>query len=157
MKKLLIVLVAIAFLSTVAYAASTDTQTVYYEIDAINELVMDADFTLTVNSAIAGSEPMVTAWWKYYAITTNDTGKKITAAINANMPDNTELKVKLWSPGSSTEGLKILTTTAQDMAGGIEAVVDSSVGYIVSLTATVAAGLPADSSRAITFTLCDES
>ncbi|MFH1454545.1 MAG: hypothetical protein ABIH00_11300 [Armatimonadota bacterium] len=158
MKKLLIVLVAIAFLTTAAFAGSTDTQTVYYEIDAINEIAMDADLTLTVNAADAGSEPnMDLDNSQTYDITTNTTaGKKITVAINANMPANTTLIANMIAPtGGSTGGAKNLTTTAQDAVTSIETVAESGVEYNLTLTATVAAGLPADGSRVITFTLTD--
>ncbi|MFH1453590.1 MAG: hypothetical protein ABIH00_06390 [Armatimonadota bacterium] len=158
MKKLLIALVAIAFLAGAAFAGTTDTQTIYYEIDAINEIVFDADLTLTIDSATAGSEPdqdfdndMT------YNITTNETaGKKITAAINANMPANTTLTVYLNNPpGGETQMWKYLNTTAQDVVKSIETVTGSP-SYMVLVNAKVAAGLPADGSRVITFTLCDE-
>ncbi|MFH1453900.1 MAG: hypothetical protein ABIH00_07970 [Armatimonadota bacterium] len=77
MKKLLIALVAIAFLTAVAFAASTDTQTIYYEIDAINEIAFGADVTLTIDHGGAGTGPAgdSTGVQDYY-LTTNGTAKK---------------------------------------------------------------------------------
>ncbi|MFH1453338.1 MAG: hypothetical protein ABIH00_05095 [Armatimonadota bacterium] len=160
MKKLLIALVAIAFLVGTAFAASSDTQTVYYEIDAINELTAGADVTLTINSATAGSQPSDDDAFPSpgYDITTNETGKKITAALNANMPNNTNLTTYLNPPtGAATNGEVTLDSTAQSVVYSIETVAESHLTYSVSLNATVSAGLPADGSRVITWTLTDES
>ncbi|MFH1453387.1 MAG: hypothetical protein ABIH00_05340 [Armatimonadota bacterium] len=157
MRKLLIILAAIAFFTTSAFAGTTDTQTVYYEIDAINELSMDADATLTVDSATAGSEPDFSVIDTFsYSITTNETAKKITAALNANMPASTSLHIVLIEPtGGSSPGYLALSTTAQNVVTSIETVAETE-NYAIRFYSNVAAGLPADSSRVITFTLCDE-
>ncbi|MFH1452504.1 MAG: hypothetical protein ABIH00_00810 [Armatimonadota bacterium] len=157
MKKLLIVLIAIAFMSAAAFAGSTDTQTVYFEIDAINEIAFDADETLTINAATAGSEPDEDSVVCKYAITTNDTtGKKITGALNVNMPTATMINIETDAPSTgSTAGEKTLNTTAQDLVTSIETVAQSSINYTLYLDANVNAGLPADGSRVITFTLTD--
>ncbi|MFH1452587.1 MAG: hypothetical protein ABIH00_01240 [Armatimonadota bacterium] len=146
-------------MSAAAFAGSTDTQTVYYEIDAINELVMDSDITLTVDAATAGSQPTfdfnntVT-----YSITTNETaGKKITAAINSNMPSNTSLvaNVNAVNGNSVSAGDVTLNTTAQSTVTSIETVAGGNA-YELKFYANVAAGLPADFSKVITWTLADE-
>ncbi|MFH1452763.1 MAG: hypothetical protein ABIH00_02130 [Armatimonadota bacterium] len=159
MKKLIIVLIAIAFMSAAAFAGSTDTQTVYFEIDAINEIAFDADETLTINSATAGSEPDLDSVVCQYAITTNETaGKKITGALNANMPASTGLMVTAGAPSTgSSAGQVTLNATAASLVTSIETVAQGSINYTLTLDADVAAGLPADGSRVITFTLCDES
>ncbi|MFH1452375.1 MAG: hypothetical protein ABIH00_00110 [Armatimonadota bacterium] len=158
MKKLLIILIAIAFMSAAAFAGSTDTQTVYYEIDAINEIAFDADETLTINFATAGTEPDRDIAECTYAITTNETaGKKLTGAINANMPGDTDLMVTAAAPtGGSGSGQVTLNTTAATLVASIETVAESGIAYSITLDANVAAGLPADGSRVLTFTLTDE-
>ncbi|MFH1453552.1 MAG: hypothetical protein ABIH00_06200 [Armatimonadota bacterium] len=161
MKKLIIVLISIAFLATAAFAGTTDTQTVYYEIDAINELAFDAaDITLTIDSCIfgAGTQPLLTAETVHYDITTNETaGKKITAALNANMPADTSISVTALAPtGGIGPPFITLSTTASNVVISIETVAESSINCNITLKATVAAGLPPDGSRIITFTLCDE-
>ncbi|MFH1452453.1 MAG: hypothetical protein ABIH00_00515 [Armatimonadota bacterium] len=158
MKKLIIVLIAIAFMSATAFAGSTDTQTVYYEIDAINEISMGTDCTLTVDTATAGSQPDADSLFKPYNITTNETaGKKITAVLNSNMPSNVTLSLEMAAPATgASAGVKYLTSTAQDLVTSIETVAESSIQTTLSLSAAVAAGLPADGSRVITYTLTDE-
>ncbi|MFH1453613.1 MAG: hypothetical protein ABIH00_06505 [Armatimonadota bacterium] len=158
MKKVLIALIAIVFMATAAFAGTTDTQTVYYEIDAINEIVMGSDTTLTVNAANAGSEPtMKTSTTLYYSVTTNETGKKITGSINANMPSGTTLNAYMAeAPGNGeTLGEIALSTTAADLVSSFEKTVDANMNYFMELISTVAAGLPADGSRVVTFTLTD--
>ncbi|MFH1452376.1 MAG: hypothetical protein ABIH00_00115 [Armatimonadota bacterium] len=159
MKKLIIVLIAIAFMSAAAFAGSTDTQTVYFEIDAINEVAFGADITLTIDTATAGSEPDSDGNISLtYAITTNETaGKKLTGALNANMPSNTLIRATLVAPSTgATAGEVTLNSTAQSLVTSIETVAQSGISYTVALAATVAAGLPADGSRVLTFTLTDE-
>ncbi|MFH1453562.1 MAG: hypothetical protein ABIH00_06250 [Armatimonadota bacterium] len=157
MKKLLIVLVAIAFLAGAAFAASTDTQTVYFEIDAINEISFGVDATLTIDNAGAGSEPNRDNSDQYWSITTNETAKKLTVQINAAMPSSTFLEVSTSIPtGGQPMGSKTLTTTAQSLITSLETVAQSNISYAITLDADVAAGLPADGSRIITWTLTDE-
>ncbi|MFH1453867.1 MAG: hypothetical protein ABIH00_07795 [Armatimonadota bacterium] len=157
MKKLLIALVAIAFLTTAAFAGSTDTQTVYYEIDAINELVFGDDTTLTMDTATAGDEPFHDFKYPTYNITTNEAAKKLTASINATMPNRVYFRVKAEAPtGASSTGLQYMNTTAKNLVTGIETVVESGITYTLNTYAYADAGLPPDGSRVITFTLCDE-
>ncbi|MFH1454030.1 MAG: hypothetical protein ABIH00_08665 [Armatimonadota bacterium] len=152
MKKLLVLFVLIIFLSAAAFAASTDTQTIYYEIDAINEISFDTNITMTVNTATAGSQPTeVDVNDLEYNITTNETGKKLTGQLNANMPDNTTLKVNVDG------GEVALSTTANNLYTNISTMVTTGNWYYsFAFRATVAAGLPADGHRIVTFTLCDE-
>ncbi|MFH1453883.1 MAG: hypothetical protein ABIH00_07880 [Armatimonadota bacterium] len=152
MKKLLIALVAIVFLAGAAFAGSTDTQTIYYEIDAINEISFDTNITMTVNAATAGSQPAeVSVCSLEYNITTNETGKKLTGQLNANMPGNTTLKVNVDG------GEVALSTTANNLYTNISTMVTAGDWYYsFSFRATVAAGLPPDGSRVVTYTLTDE-
>ncbi|MFH1452902.1 MAG: hypothetical protein ABIH00_02825 [Armatimonadota bacterium] len=157
MKKLLTALIVIAFLSTAAFAATTDTQTVYYEIDPIVNLQFHTDMTLTIDAATAGSQPNTDSTVSTYDLTTNETGKKITGYLNVNMPSSTYLSVNLSPPtGASSLGETTLTTTAQDLVTGIDTLAEPGNNYTVYLNAAVNAGLPADGSRVITFTVADE-
>ncbi|MFH1453869.1 MAG: hypothetical protein ABIH00_07805 [Armatimonadota bacterium] len=160
MKKLLIALVVIVFLAGAAFAASTDTQTVYYEIDAINEIDLDVgSLTLTVDSvAQAGYQPASDVTdWMLYGITTNSTGKKITGSINANVPSNCQLEVLLEAPSNAVStGLKNLYFQATNLVTSIETVAEGDVRYRFYWHANVEAGLPPDGSRVVTYTLTDE-
>ncbi|MFH1453643.1 MAG: hypothetical protein ABIH00_06660 [Armatimonadota bacterium] len=158
MKVLLVFLIAAVFLISAVFAGSTDTQTIYYEVDPINNFHFLTDITLTVNIASAGSEPSTDSTISTYNLTTNETAKKITAVINANMPDYTYLSVKLDAPtGAASLGEVTLNTGVQDLVTGINTIAEPDINYSLTLMAQVAAGLPADGLRVITFTLTDES
>ena len=77
----------------IALATNSATQTVSYEVKAINELaITGTPAALTVQAAVAGAQPtLVSDVTTSYAITTNETGKKITGSINTNMPANVRL------------------------------------------------------------------
>ncbi|MFH1453593.1 MAG: hypothetical protein ABIH00_06405 [Armatimonadota bacterium] len=81
------------------------------------------------------------------------TDKKITAALNANMPTNTNPTTYL----TATNGEVTLDSTAQSVVYSVETLAESHITYSVSLNATVSAGLPADGSRVIKWTLTDKS
>src|SRR5919202_4428721 len=84
--------------------AQTATQTVTYEVQAINQISVSGNpSALVVSSATAGSAPTSatnnsTTW----AVTTNETNKKVTAAINSNMPTGLTLSASLAAPSGGT-------------------------------------------------------
>ncbi|MFH1454430.1 MAG: hypothetical protein ABIH00_10715 [Armatimonadota bacterium] len=98
MKKLLITIITITLLSTTAFAASTDTQTIYYEIDSINELTLSAEsLSLTMSTATAGDglDPAIDNI--QYSLSTNETSKKITGVLNSTL-SNMNLFTNLTAP-----------------------------------------------------------
>jgi hypothetical protein len=142
--------------ATAAYAGNSAQQTVTYEVQAINELsVSSPTVSLTVNSATAGQAPNVaTDATTTYSITTNETGRKITGAINSNMPSGVTLSVTLGAPtGASSAGKQALSTTAVDLVTGISTLNETgkSIGY--ELAATSAAGVVASASKTVTLTI----
>lgn len=146
-------------LSLNAFAGPTATQTVTYEVSAINELsVSSPTVSLTVNSSTAGGAPnAATDSSTSYAITTNESARKITGAINTAMPTGVTLSVTLAAPsGATSDGKKALTTTATDLVSSIETV--NSAGHAISyeLAATSAAGVVPSASKTVTFTLTAE-
>ncbi|HPW48325.1 MAG TPA: hypothetical protein PLJ97_03195 [Candidatus Saccharibacteria bacterium] len=165
MKKYL-VLVLTAFmviaLSGTVWAADTATQTVTYEVTAINEISVSAStLSLKVNTATAGSEPTaVTDATTTYAITTNGTGIKITGKIDTAMPTGVTLEVLLEDPdaeggATSTEGT--LSATAVDLVTGIATLAVSGKTITYTLSATVAVGVVESADKIVTFTLTDGS
>lgn len=161
MKKYLVFILAALLtlgLGSVAWAADTDTQSVNYEVTAINEISVSPEtVSLKVDTAIAGSEPTpVTDNSTTYAITTNGTTMKITGAIDSAMPTGLTLKVNLADPddtGSAVSaGDVILSATAADLVTGIGPVAQEGLTITYTLSATVEVA-PTSGSKTVTFTV----
>ncbi|MEI9894765.1 MAG: hypothetical protein WDN28_12980 [Chthoniobacter sp.] len=143
-------------LSQNAFAGNTAEQVVTYEVQAINELSVSAGTaTLTVNSATAGSAPNVaTDTTTSYAITTNETNRKITGALSANMPTGVVLSATLAAPTGATSGGKLaLSTTAADLVTGVATLNESGKGISYELSATSAAGVVPSATKTVTLTI----
>lgn len=138
------------------FAASSSTQTVTYEVQAINELsVSSATVSLTVSAATAGSAPTTaTDSSTTYAITTNQATRKITGAVNTAMPAGVTLSVDLAAPtGGTGAGSTSLGTVAADLVTGISTLNESGKTITYSLAATSAAGVVASASKTVTLTI----
>jgi hypothetical protein len=141
--------------SGIAMAGATATQTVTYEVQAINELsVSSATASLAVNAAVAGSAPTaVTDASTTYAITTNE-AKKITGAIDTAMPTGVTLKVTLAAPaGGTSSGDVTLSAIAADLVTGIATLNESGKTITYNLSATSAAGVVASATKTVTLTI----
>lgn len=139
-----------------AFASDTTTQTVTFEVSAINEISVSGNpGALTVSTATAGSAPnAVSDASSSYAITTNETNRKITAAIDTAMPAGVTLTVSLAAPtGATSAGAVTLGTVAQDAVTGISTVNESGNTITYGLSATAAAGVQASASRTVTLTI----
>ena len=108
--------------SAAAHAGNTATQTVTFSVSAIIELAVSGNpGALAVSGAAAGSNPTTamdatTSDW----VTANQTGQKITGAINTAMPADTTLALTLGTlPGATSAGAVNLTTTATNLVTGI--------------------------------------
>jgi hypothetical protein len=142
----------------VAVAGSSDSQTVSYEVQAINEIVVSGDpGALAVSTATAGSQPdEVSDASTTYDITTNGTNKKITAVLNTAMPANVTLKVALVAPtGGSSEGDVTLSNVAADVVTGITQKAEGSKTITYKLSALVTAGIVASATKTVTLTIAD--
>src|SRR3954468_9576467 len=74
-------------LAATSASAQTATQTVTFQVDAINLVGVTGTPSLVINTATAGSAPSsATSSGNTWAVTTNQTGAKITASIASNMP-----------------------------------------------------------------------
>jgi hypothetical protein len=159
MKKLTAILAAAGLIcatSGIALASDTATQTVTYEVAAINELSVSGNpGALIVSTATAGSAPdAVSDATTTYAITTNESDRKITAAIDTAMPAGVTLTANLAAPtvGTST-GAVALTATAVDLVTGISTLNESAKTITYGLSATPAAGVVASASKVVTLTI----
>jgi len=157
MRRLLVLTLAggLLVLPSLAFAGSSATQTVTYQVQAINEVSASGNpAALVVSAAMAGSQPgEVTNTATTYAITTNET-KKITAAIDTAMPANVTLKINLTAPtGGSSAGDVTLTAVAADVVTGVSQVAESGKTITYKLSATVAAGVVASATKTVTLTI----
>jgi hypothetical protein len=139
-----------------AAAAGAQTQTVNFEVKPINQFsITSTAVTLTITTATAGSDPSpVSDATSVWAITTNQTGAKISANIPTDMPAGVTLGVSLAGPAGATSTAKNLASgAAQDLVTGITKLKATGLAVTYTLSATAAAGvIPADS-RVVTYTL----
>lgn len=136
-------------------SAQTATQSVTIAVNAINQIAFTGSPSLTITTATAGSNPTsatdASATW---AVTTNQTGAKITGSIASAMPAGVTLSVSLAAPaGGSSAGSQALGTTAVDLVTGITKLAQSGLGVTYTLGATAAAGVVASTSRVVTYTI----
>lgn len=153
MKRILTAAWILASAATVA-GAQTATQTVTFQVDAINQIAFSGSPSLVISTATAGSNPTSANAAGTWAVTTNQTGSKITASIGSNMPSGLTLSVNVGAPsvGSST-GAQTLSTTAVDVVTGITKHAQSGMSVSYSLSATAAAGVVSSTSRTVTYTI----
>jgi hypothetical protein len=158
MKKLKAVLATGLVLSVgeIVLAGSTVTQTITYEVKAINELSVSAPpSSFIIDTANAGAEPDTLSKSTTYAITTNET-KKITGKLNENMPPGVTLKIKLATPaGGSSPALPVTLTDGEvDLVTGVSKIAETGLVVTYTLSATSEAGTIAlNSSKSVTLTI----
>lgn len=148
----------IAALAASAFAgdaqAQTATMTVGYEVTAINKLTVAGSPSLVINDATAGGGLTSATGTASYAITTNQTNRKITAKIDSNMPTKVTLGLHMAAPtGGSSAGSVNLTSVDQDMVTGIGTVNQSGLTMTYELNAVVGAGVVAAGNKTVTFTI----
>jgi hypothetical protein len=135
-------------------SAQTATQTVSYEVTAINEISVAGSPSLVINDATPGTGLTSASASGTYAITTNETNRKVTAQIDTNMPSGVTLSVTLAAPtGGTSTGAVTLSTTAQDVVTGVSNVNQSGLSISYGLAATVAAGVVAAGNKTVTYTI----
>ncbi len=147
---------AAALFFAVAPAAAQDAdQTVTFEVEAVNVISVSGNASLKISTATAGSAlTQATHTSTTYSITTNETDRKITAALDLAMPAGVTLKVALVAPtGASAASPVTLSTTPQDVVTNISTLNESALGITYTLDATLAAGVVASADRTVTFTI----
>ena len=150
------ILATVALVAGAARAASaqTATQVVTFQVSAVNQIAFVGSPSLIVNTATAGSNPTsasdASSSW---AVTTNQSGAKITASINSNLPAGLTLSVQLGAPAGTTSIGNSLSTTSVDLVTGITKLAQGGLGVTYSLDATPAAGVVASTSRTVTYTI----
>ena len=136
-------------------AAQTATQTVTFQVDAINQIGVTGSPTMAITAAVAGNAPTsVTAAGNTWAVTCNQSTAKITASIGSAMPAGVTLSANLGAPaGATSAGLKALSTTAVDVVTGITKLNATGLSLSYQLDATSAAGVITSTTRVVTYTI----
>jgi hypothetical protein len=160
MKKVLYLTLAVVLLSLVGSdvfaATGTATQTVTYASNAITVISVSGNpAALTVNAAVAGSDPTaVSDSTTTYAVTTNESSKKITAGLDTAMPAGLTLTLNLVAPaGATSAGATALSNTAVSLVTGISTLKAGPLAVTYQLSATAAAGVVTSASKTVTLTL----
>lgn len=155
MKKIFFSLPAAAFtvLGLATSGAAQATATATYEVKAINEVsVSGAPAALVISTAaqLAGVTDKSTTW----AVTTNESSKKVTGSIDTAMPAGVTLSVNLTAPSVGTSaGSKALGIAAVDLVTGITQVEGSALGVTYTLSATPSAGVIGPQTKTVTYTI----
>jgi len=118
-----------------AFAQNDATHTVNIEVQAINEITIGGDVTLTIFSATAGGAPVYATGSTSYALTTNDLGgsTRITAEPSVDPSSlgpgtGFDLKVSGTAPTGGAGSTDVsLSTTPQDVVTSIDAVSESGM------------------------------
>jgi hypothetical protein len=137
------------------FGSGSDSHTVTVTVESINELaVSGGNITLTIDAATAGSEPdPVVDATTGLTWTTNELGKKITAATSVGSPSFTLRVEAIGVSGGTSTGVVTLSTTPQDLVNGVSSTTGSCTSRY-SASATAASGIGSDI-HTITLTLTD--
>jgi hypothetical protein len=136
-------------------AAQTATQTVTFQVDAVNQVGLAGSPTMSITAAVAGNAPTtVTSSGYTWAVTTNQSTAKITASIASVMPTGLTLSAHLGAPaGATSGGIVPLGTTAADVVTGITKLNASGLLLSYQLDATSSAGVVSSTTRVVTYTI----
>jgi len=144
MKTVRIALPAAAFLAFAAAGSATaQQQTVSYEVTAVSEISFSGSPSLVISQAQAGTGLTSANAAASYALTTNQSGMKITAQLGAALPDHVTLSVSLEAPsGGTTSGTVALSdAVAKNVVTGVSKVNESGLDVTYTLAAGVNAGV----------------
>ena len=135
-------------------SAQTATQTVTYEVQAINQIAVSGSPSLVISTAVAGSAPTSVTAAATYAITTNESDRKITAQLDSDMPAGVTLSLQMAAPsGGASTGAQALSTSAVDLVTGVSLLNEAGLGLTYTLSATSAAGVVPSATKTVTFTV----
>ena len=131
----------------------TATQTVKFEVHAINQIAVRGAPALTIH-AIPGQTATATSNVSTWSVTTNQTGAKVTAALAAPMPSGLTLSLALTPPsGATSTGLQTLATEPVDVVTNVSRLSAADLPMTYQLQANVDAGTTLSGTRAVTLTI----
>jgi hypothetical protein len=126
-----------------AALAQSATHDVKIEVDPSNRIEFSGARSLQVNSS-------ATARW---AVTTNESGTKVSASLNASLPAGVVLSARLTPPtGARSSGDRKLSVVAVDLVTGISRLYSGSLPAVVRLDAPMQAKVT-PTSRTLTLTI----
>lgn len=142
--------------NTGAFAqANRATQNVAINVAEIAVISVSGNVSMTIATATAGQAPDAATASSSYNVTTNGTGKKITAELDSNMPTGLTLNATMAAPaGASSAGKTALTKKAVDLVSGITQVRGQGLALNFEAVAKVNAK-PDTVTRTITYTITD--
>ncbi len=110
---------------------------------------------LTVSTATVGAEPNPANGSVTYSSGVTFTGqRRVVGSLNANMPANTTLQVRITGgAGGTSLGYVVLNTTPRDIVIAASQSFFSTNTIAYTFTALVAAGVIPTTTRVVTFTL----
>jgi len=146
--------VLVAFGGSANAFAQSDGHTVTLAVSSINVLAITGNVELTISAATPGSNPDPVSGSASYAITTNDTSKKITASTDQNLAAGFTLEVDVDAPAGATGSTGTsLSTSAVDVVTNLATVAEAGMGLDYTFTATAAAGTLASTGLTVTYTI----
>jgi hypothetical protein len=120
--------------SSLVMAGNVAQQVVTYQIDPINEISINwGTNSLAISFDNNSYNEIKSATW---AITTNETNKRVMGSIDAEMPPGIELYVELEAPkGSSSNGPVSVSTNPQNLVTHISKVAQADLKITYKLAA----------------------
>lgn len=154
-KSILLIFFSLLLLSK-GHAANTANTTVTYTVGSIDSISVSANpGALNITTAVAGSAPpSAVDATTTYAVTTNNTARRVTGSLATAMPAGVTLSVALTAPsGGTSAGAVTLTTTSNALVTGIAHVASSGLSVTYTLTATLSAAQVAAATNTLTYTI----
>ena len=146
----------VAAIAVTAQAQTSANQTVTYSVSAINDIDVSGNpGALAVTSATDGVFDDATDATTTYAVSTNESNKKITAQLSAAMQTGLTLKVALIAPTNATSAGEVTLTelSATDVVTGITQLNEAGKMITYRLQAAANSGAVASSTKTVTFTI----
>lgn len=113
-------------ISNVAIAGNISQQVITYRIDPINEISINGGTSSLVITVDKDSQK--TSGSASWAITTNETNKRVIGSIDADMPPGIKLYVELEAPkGSLNRGAVSLSTDPKNLVTHISRVAENNL------------------------------
>lgn len=150
-------IIALAFFTTAAWAQpNVATQNVNITVNEIAILtVTGGAVNLTIDTATAGDDPAPATASVMYNVSTNGSDKKITAALDNDMPSGLTLTANMAAPASaSSAGALSLSSSAVDLVTGISTLKANGLDLSYEASATLDAAV-GSVSRTVTYTITD--
>ena len=153
MKKIfgIAVLVSVFWAVSLAMAEDAVQQTITVRVEAINEVSVNGESNTLVIGSQKGSAANNATW----AVTTNETNKRLVGSIDADMPPGVTLCVELETPDKAfSNGPVVLSTTPQNLVTGISRVAEGDLEVVYTLS-TESDSRAEQWQRVLTLTLTD--